>query len=509
MLRFGRAGPGGDEGAECVGMRRYKALLAVPVVLGLALVPFLHGASAVPDEKAVFPLDSYLPSSGDNAVLQWNEEALECIRAGRPGPTVVARSLFVLHASVYDAWAAYDRTARPTVSTGFTRRPAGERTVANKSRAVSHAAHVALSDLWPACRPAFDERLASLGSSATDASTAARTGRTAGQRVVDARRTDGANQAGNYADTTGYRPVNTPEQVNDPWRWQPLRVPLGDPGGVAQTALTPQWGRVRPFAPGVVEETGQIPVPTREPELSVEDVLTESRLLDDRKKVIVEYWADGPRSELPPGHWNLFAQWLSRRHAQPLDADAKMFFALNAAMLDASIAAWSAKYRYDFARPVTTVRALKAGRMVEAWAGPYQGTRLIRGETWKPYQPVDFPTPPFPEYISGHSTFSAAGAAVLKDFGAQLGRDGAHFGASVTIRAGTSRVEPRTATHPGVPAQDVTLTWTTFEDAANEAGYSRRYGGIHWWTGDKHARDLGKKCGEAVFAITKKMWEGG
>ena len=99
-------------------------------------------------------------------------------------------------------------------------------------------------------------------------------------------------------------------------------------------------------------------------------------------------------------------------------------------------------------------------------------------------------TPPFPEYVSGHSTFSAAGARVIRTF---TGSDS--FGASVTVRAGTSRIEPRTATHPGSPAKDVTLSWPTFTAAADEAGWSRRYGGIHFPSGDLHGRSLGDLIG--------------
>jgi hypothetical protein len=97
-------------------------------------------------------------------------------------------------------------------------------------------------------------------------------------------------------------------------------------------------------------------------------------------------------------------------------------------------------------------------------------------------------TPPFPEYVSGHSTFSAAGAKVITTF---LGSD--NFGASVTVPAGTSRIEPRTPEHPGTPAKDVTLYWPTFSAAANEAGMSRRYGGIHFESGDLHGRSLGRR----------------
>jgi hypothetical protein len=233
---------------------------------------------------------------------------------------------------------------------------------------------------------------------------------------------------------------------------------------------------------------------------SADNILAESAGLNDRKKSMAVYWADGPGSETPPGHWNLIAQWLSRRHRQTLDQDAKMFLALNGGLLDASIAAWECKYVFDFGRPISVVRHFKAGRTVTAWRGPYLGVGPIQGETWRPY----IPTPSFPEYTSGHSTFSAAAAAVLKDF-----RGADAFNASARVARGSSFVEPATDTQPGVPATDQVLSWARFEDAANEAGLSRRYGGIHWQFGDIYARDNGKKTGEGAFSLAKKLWEGG
>jgi len=108
------------------------------------------------------------------------------------------------------------------------------------------------------------------------------------------------------------------------------------------------------------------------------------------------------------------------------------------------------------------------GQQISAWGGPGQGTQVIDGGTWVPYQASWFPTPPFAEYISGHRTFSASAAEVLKLF---TGSD--TFGFSTTIPAGSSFVEP------GVPAQDEFMYWSTFSAAADEAGVSRRYGGIH------------------------------
>jgi hypothetical protein len=176
-----------------------------------------------------------------------------------------------------------------------------------------------------------------------------------------------------------------------------------------------------------------------------------------------------------------------------------MFFALDAAMLDAGVAVWHAKYRYDFARPVTAIRTLRAGQNVTAWRGPGLGTQTFPAAEWRSY----IPTPPFPEYVSGHSSFSAAGAAVLKkargDFG---GND--QLSASVTFAVGASVVEPGIT-----PRQTVTLSWNKFEDAANEAGLSRRYGGIHWLDGDTYSRDLGKKLGEGAYSLAEKLWNGG
>jgi hypothetical protein len=286
--------------------------------------------------------------------------------------------------------------------------------------------------------------------------------------------------------------VNTPDKVIDRWRWQPLRVPLGT--GNPQRALTPQWGLVVPFA--LSSPYGHdIPGPPRLPdgEWSPTDIVEEAKeaaYLDDTSKIKAEYWADGPRSEFPPGHWAVFAQASSRQRGHSLDDDVKLFFILGNALLDASIAAWAWKYKYDYVRPITGIREHYRGQELQGWLGPYRGFGPVRGETWVPYQELHVVTPPFPEYVSGHSTFSAAGARVLSTFT----RSDA-FGASVTVRAGSSRIEPRTPEHPGTPARDVTLSWSTFSAAADEAGWSRRYGGIHFQSGDLHGRSLGGAIG--------------
>jgi len=133
-----------------------------------------------------------------------------------------------------------------------------------------------------------------------------------------------------------------------------------------------------------------------------------------------------------------------------------------------------------------------------AWGGPYQGPKLIDGETWFPYQPTWFPTPPFAEYSSGHSTFSAAGAEILRRF-----TSSDRFGFSVTLPAGSSRVESG-----AVPAQDVTLSFDTFSAAADQAGLSRRYGGIHFEQGDMDARKAGRLVGAQAWAKAQSYING-
>lgn len=166
-----------------------------------------------------------------------------------------------------------------------------------------------------------------------------------------------------------------------------------------------------------------------------------------------------------------------------------MFFAMTNAVLDASVSSWHAKRLFDYIRPVSAIHFLFAGQQVKAWAGPGLGTRLIDGAAWQPYQAKTVVTPPFPEYVSGHSIFSAAAAKVLKEY---TGSD--YFGQAVTIPAGSSRVEPGV-----VPATDMTLRWRTFSEAADEAGISRRYGGIHFVEGDVRSRRMGKKIGRQAW----------
>jgi hypothetical protein len=464
-----------------------------------------------------------------SVVIQWNDAFLQAVRDAKLGPPMVARALAIAHTCIYDAWAAYDHEAAGTRLGGLLRRPAAERTVANTRQAISFAAYRAGVDLFPASASStFDPLMRSLGYDAADLSTdtsqPAGIGNVAARAVLDFRHRDGANQLGDepggipgvpYSDYTGYIATNDPMDlraqfdattVHDPSSWQPLRYVDGSGSVVTPGFVGAQWQRVAPFAvrPGSLRSaTGPARYGSAEYRAQTRALLGASAGLTDEDKMVAEYWADGPRSELPPGHWNLFAQFVSRRdhhgeHAHGIERDVKLFFALTNAVFDAGCCAWDNKCAFHSVRPITAIRYLSHGQPVRAWAGPYLGTRLIDGGSWFPYQLASFPTPPFPEYSSGHSTFSAAGATILRLF---TGSD--RFGASATLGAGSSRIEPG-----AVPGHDVTLSWATFSEAADQAGLSRRYGGIHFEQGDLDGRAVGRIAAQVAWAKAREHWEG-
>jgi hypothetical protein len=473
-------------------------------------------------------------ATGDSVVVAWNQQVLDAIKETRTGPAIAARALAVVHTAIYDAWAAYDPVAVDTRQrlrvNPELRQPAAERTLDNKTRAVSFAAYAALVDLFPAesQQDAFAQQMADLNFAVdgSDTSTAAMVGGAAAQAVLDFRHRDGANQLGDepggtpgvaYSDYTGYAPVNTWDQVKDPDRWQPLCLPLPPPGatecpGRIQTFLTPHWDHLKPFAltkpsqfrpPGPYTYLGPDGKPSGQFVGQIDKMTQYSKQLDDTRKTTAEYWEDGPGSVTPPGHWNQFAQWVARRDANTVDEDARMFFALNNGLLDASISAWDGKGRWDSVRPITAARWLQRGKIIQAWGGPYKGPSYIKGEDWIPYRPPNDLAPPFGEYASGHSTFSGAPAEVLTGF-----TGWGNFELTVTIPVGSSRVEPRTDTHPGVPAKPITLKWTNFRYAAEQAGLSRQYGGVHFEHGDKDARAAGASVGKNAWAKALTYFNG-
>jgi hypothetical protein len=235
---------------------------------------------------------------------------------------------------------------------------------------------------------------------------------------------DGANQLGDepggvpgvpYSDYTGFVPANAPMDirlpfdpsgVRDPDAWQPLRYVDGTGAVVTPGFVGAQWRHVVPFALTSSAELRAAPAPARFGSAAyaaqAEALVATSAALTDEQKAIAEYWADGPRSELPPGHWNVLAHFVAHRDRhgdseRDLDQAVKLFFALTNAIFDAGICAWDNKCAFASVRPITAIRYLFQGPLMRAWAGPGGGPQLIPGEEWFPYQPATFPTPPFPE----------------------------------------------------------------------------------------------------------------
>ena len=366
---------------------------------------------------------------------------------------------------------------------------------------------------------------------ATDGSTPtapAQVGARAADAVITNRASDGANQADRLRCPPGHLPrrPRTGTMPTVPWRWQPLCVltPAGvqakatypPPPGTDcvpsptqthysfQRALTPHWKNVRSFAltaPNQFHPPG--PPKLANGQYDPKDIATalaDTSNLTDAKKMTAEYWSDGPGSEFPPGHWAVIAQALSRKRGHSLDTDAKMFFVLGHAVLDAGISSWSAKFnpQWDFWRPITAIRTQYAGKMINSWKGPNKGYGLVPAAQWIPYQALNVVTPAFPEYTSGHSTFSGAARVAILAF---TGSD--TFQAQVTIPKGSSLIEPGTT-----PAKDVVLSWRDMLDASEQAGMSRRYGGIHFYSGDKHGRANGASVGYWVYDKATKYFSG-
>jgi hypothetical protein len=445
-------------------------------------------------------------------------------------------------------------------------------------------------------------------------------------KIIAYGRTDGAHEPVRYAPVK-YAPVNQPLVVSepgttmtDPSRWQPLALAqnvaqngITIPGKV-QSFIGPHWGHVKTFAlrasargvpiePGPPPEAGderfkreavQIiryssdldpsdgetidvgPATQGDNDLGTNDgdghdenpttgepYAPDRIVLADYARALAEYWADGPKSETPPGHWNVIANDVSDTMEEHriggtgpevgrLEWDVKLYFALNGAVHDAAVAAWGLKGNYDSARPISMIRYMggkgqssdpdgpsydpdglplvpglvevitKASSApgerhaaladhvgeiaIRTWKGFPQdpatqssGVGWIRAVDWVPYQLPTFVTPAFSGYVSGHSTFSRAAAEVMTAFtGSSYFPGGLH---EVPVPAGSLKVEHG-------PTEDVTLEWATYFDAADSAGISRLYMGIHIPADDFNGRRVGSECGRDAWALASEYFEG-
>ena len=444
-----------------------------------------------------------------SVVRSWTDMTHSAVITAKPFPAAVARAHAIVCTSMYDAWAAYDSVAVGTRLAGTLRRPVGERTDANKLKAISFAAYRALVDLFPAAKTGFDAEMTRLGydptDSTTDATTPSGIGNTVAAALLTYRHTDGSNQlgdlhAGAYSDFTGYAAKNATDTNNpatnivaDPDHWQPLLVSNGSGAFVPQKFVGASWFMVKPFALTSASQFRRTEVLSKygstEYLAKCQVVIDRSAALTEFEKLNTEYWADGPGSVNPPGHWMAFADYISNRDNNSLDMDIKLFFLVANTVFDAGIACWDTKRSYESIRPLTAIHVAFKGKTIRAWGGPGLGTVSVQGENFGTYQSPTFVTPAFPSFNSGHSTFSAAAAEVMKRF---TGSD--DFGFTVNFAAGSSTLEPGL-----VPAVALSVKYDTFTDAANAAADSRVSGGIHFVEDNVAGLAMGRQVGAVAY----------
>jgi len=453
----------------------------------------------------------------------WNRLVCDALHYTGSPPTITSRALAMVHTAMYDAWTNYnDGGCEVSTTTGSRfKKPNSECTSKNRERAYSYAAYTVAQDLFclklpPEQKSLFRDFMCECGFDPNDrnlsTNNSAGIGNLSGRLIIECHLGDFSNPNGTlsaigYSDYSGYHPSNAPlpQSVKYRDKWQPL---LSD--NKPQQFLTAHWGLVKPFAllwGGQYRPKGPIHCDAKDFEKQALMMLEYSANLTDEQKMIAEFWGgmheerfvdsaqteDGPWAS-PIEQICRQARYLSRKHGHKNAFDVKMFFVLANSLFDAGIAAWDCKAYYDYVRPITAIHTLFKGKNIDAWGGPCEGTKCIEGENWMPYMP----TPPFAEYVSGHSTFSAASAEVLANFCGS-----AKYGEFVIIPKGGSKIEPGCT-----PSENIKLEWKTLRDSADEAGVSRLYGGIHFPTGDEEGRKLGRMVGRAVWEKTFQYFKG-
>jgi hypothetical protein len=471
--------------------------------------------------------DEYKPS----AAYDWLDVSLEATarEVDRNGarPTIISRTLAIALTAMYDAWAAYDEKAVGTQLGATLRRPKNERTQANKEKAIAFATYRALVDVYPEDKAWLDEQMRARGFDPNDRTRdldkPQGVGNVAADAVIAYRHHDGANQLGDeiggngrpYSDYTYYQPVNTVDKVIDPDRWQP--IPFQNPKGGAPFApgfLTPHWYRVKPFALDRSDQFRPPPPPkvgSEQLKKDVDENIMLNATLTPAQKATVEFMRDGPRSTGQSGHWLKFAELVSRRDHNDLDRDVKLFFAVSNVAMDAFIACWESKRYYDSSRPWTLVRHYYGDQTITGWAGPGRGVITLKANEWHPYSPLTFPTPPFPGYVSGHSTVSAACAKTLELF---TGSD--RFGEVEKRRAGMMTeadfdcltIMSANGTAAKDLVCDVELPMPTFTETAEMAGRSRVMGGYHIQADNTEGLVLGRKVATFEWPRIQAYFDG-
>lgn len=451
------------------------------------------------------------PVGKENIAYKWGEIALEATARDtekfKPRPTITSRYLGLIFISVFDAWSRYDENAIPVYLENVARRPATEQTLTNKEIAISYAAYRTLNEYYYTDIPLFTNFMKQLGldpdNTTLDPNTPEGIGNLAAKTIIEKRKNDGANQYGEeegsngtpYFNYVNYKPVNDPDTNVDPNRWQPKYFSDGKGGRFAPECLTPYWHKVTPVALKSGDQFRPGPPPligSEQLKVEVEEVIKMQENLTDYQMALVEFMRDGPQSVQQAGHWLKFAQDVSRRDNHTLDQDVKMYFLNQVVAMDAFIASWDSKMFYDYARPYALVHEYYKDQKIKAWGGEGKGFIEMDGSQWRPYSPEVFLCPPFPSYVSGHSTISGGCAEALKLF---TGSE--KFGSKATVVAG----EMTDATYKG---DTITLEFPTFTETAEMAGISRVLGGYHIQADNVAGLQLGRDVAHEVWDFYQK-----
>jgi hypothetical protein len=380
-------------------------------------------------------------------VTYWNSVALDIAKEAATAPPQVGRDLAIVHSAIYDALSAIDATHEPLFYTPTVTAPV------SREAAVAAAAHEALTGLYPGYETWLNDLLGARLSGIPDGA-AQDSGVALGRNVADNmlawRASDGWNRSVAYPGGTG------------PGQWRPTPPTY-------QPAVAPQWGDVRPF--GIVRSDDYVPGPppaltSPEYAAAVNEVKrlgsVNSTARTPEQTQIAEFWSDYPGATASPvGKWNLIAQTVAGQQGNTLAENARMFALLNVSLADAGIVCWDTKYTYGLWRPIDAIRLADTDGNPATLADP----------DWTPL----LPSPAFPEYVSGHSTFSGAAAEILALF---FGTDDIAF-----------ETEAGFGVLPGV-----TRSYGSLSEAALEAGRSRIYGGIHF----EFSNTTGRECGIAI-----------
>lgn len=384
-------------------------------------------------------------------VTKWNGLMLDAVRTTSANPPRASRAMGVMSVAVYDAVNSIDRLNAPYVVDTIA--PAGT----SREAAAASAAHRTLVSLFPTQQALFDAQLAASLSAIPDGfgkTSGINLGNYVADQILLKRSTDGSDQSvPPYTGSTA------------PGKWRPT-----GPGFAA--GLLPFWGTVKPF--GV--NSGDQFRPPAPPALTSDaytaaynEVKSLGRATGSTRTPeqtdIAKVWAAGGGTVTPPGMWNQIATQIGAARGQSIHENARMLAFLNIATADAAICCWDAKYTYEFWRPIS---AIPDGELDD-------NPDTAEDDAWTPL----LVTPPFPAYSSGHSTFSAASAEVLAAF---FGTDSVSF----------------SITGEGVGA-GITRSFTSLLAAAQEAGQSRIYGGIHWQFDNQVGQEGGKIIGRWAF----------